>query len=241
MARKARRAAPAPPAQPPPRRRRWLRWLLLWLPLTVLLTSVLLVLPLRWFNPPGSMVMWQRQLEAPADAPLALRWRWCDYAQLGSLPRAVIAAEDQRFLQHHGFDLVELQKALEAAEEGGRLRGASTISQQVAKNLYLSTHRSWLRKGGEAWFTLWLEAMLSKRRILELHLNIAEWGPGVFGACAATEYWYGLSPQQLNTLQAARLAATLPAPLQRSPSEPGEYTVRRAAWIIEQMPRVAVP
>lgn len=209
--------------------------------MTVVLISVLLVLPLRWFDPPGSMVMWQRQLQAPAAAPLSLRWRWCDYDQLGSLPRAVIAAEDQRFLQHHGFDLVELQKALEAAEEGGRLRGASTISQQVAKNLYLSTHRSWLRKGAEAWFTLLLEALLSKRRILELHLNIAEWGPGVFGACAAAEYWYDLSPAQLSALQAARLAATLPAPLQRSPSEPGDYTVRRAAWIIEQMPRVAVP
>ena len=219
---------------------RWLRRLG-WLLLILLSLSILLVLPLRWLDPPGSMVMLQRRLEAPAEPAFQLNWQWCDYAQLGSLPRAVVAAEDQRFVQHHGFDLIELQKALEAAGEGGRLRGASTISQQVAKNLYLTTHRSVLRKAAEAWFTVLIETLWSKQRILEMHLNIAEWGPGTFGACAAASQYFHRTPAELDERQAALLAATLPAPLERSPAAPGAYTQQRAGWILEQMPRVDLP
>lgn len=186
--------------------------------------------------------MLQRWIEAGDDAGYTQQFRWCDFEQLGPLlPRAVVAAEDQRFVDHHGFDLVELKRAVADANDGGRMRGASTISQQVAKNLFLTTHRSYLRKALEAWFTLWQELLWSKQRILEMHLNIAEWGPGLYGACAATEHYFGLSPTALNPHQAALMAATLPAPRQRSPAAPGAYTRQRAAWILEQMPRVEVP
>lgn len=216
---------------------------LLWSLLLFIGCSVVLVATLRWVDPPRSMVMLQRQWEARGDGEsLTLQHRWCGAQELGrQLPRAVIAAEDQRFIQHHGFDLVELKKAVEVASEGGRLRGASTISQQVAKNLFLTTHRSWLRKLPEAWFTVLLELLWSKQRILEVHLNIVEWGPGVFGACAAAEHYFGRTPAQLTPHQAALLAATLPAPLRRSPAAPSDYTRQRAAWIVGQMGRVEVP
>jgi monofunctional biosynthetic peptidoglycan transglycosylase len=216
---------------------------LLWTALLLILLSVILVGVMRWVDPPRSMVMLQRQWEARLDGTdLLLKHRWCTAAELGTqLPRAVIAAEDQRFVDHHGFDLVELKKAVEQASEGGRLRGASTISQQVAKNLFLTTQRSWLRKPPEAWFTVLQELLWNKQRILEVHLNIVEWGPGIFGACAASEHYFGRSPAQLSAQQAALLAATLPAPLQRSPAAPGDYTRQRAAWIVDQMGRVEVP
>ncbi len=220
---------------------RLLRWVF-WTILSAAALSVLLVAMLRWVDPPGSMVMLQRWIEAGDDSDYRQQHRWCSSEQLGvELPRAVIAAEDQRFVNHHGFDLVELKRALQEASDGGRLRGASTISQQVAKNLFLTTHRSYLRKALEAWFTLWQELLWSKQRILEMHLNIAEWGPGIFGACAAAEHYFGRPPSTLSAHQAALMAATLPAPLERSPADPGDYTRQRAAWILEQMPRVEVP
>ncbi|MCB1588553.1 MAG: monofunctional biosynthetic peptidoglycan transglycosylase, partial [Xanthomonadales bacterium] len=169
-------------------------------------------------------------------------YRWTPISRVSAnLPIALVAAEDQKFPNHHGFDVDAIQDALADADDGARLRGASTISQQVAKNLYLTTHRSVLRKAAEAWFTVLIETLWSKQRILEMHLNIAEWGPGTFGACAAASQYFHRSPAELDERQAALLAATLPAPLERSPAAPGAYTQQRAGWILEQMPRVDLP
>jgi len=150
-----------------------------------------------------------------------------------SLRRAVLAAEDDRFYLHWGFDLVEIEKALDRAERGGRLRGASTITQQVAKNIFLWEGRSYVRKGFEAYLTLVLELTLPKERILDLYLNLAEWGDGVFGAEAAARKHFGRSAKNLTADQAARLAAILPAPRRWSPA--GSVATRRSAVIFVKM------
>lgn len=152
------------------------------------------------------------------------------------LRRAVLASEDARFYDHHGFDFVELEAALDRKARGGRLRGASTISQQVAKNLFLWEGRSYVRKGLEAYATVALEVVVPKDRILDLYLNLAEWGDGVFGAEAAAQRWFGTSARRLSAEQAARLAAVLPAP-RRWPAT-GAVAARRAALILPRMAEV---
>ena len=147
---------------------------------------------------------------------------------------AVITSEDQRFPLHQGFDVDAIMKALNEAEEGGRLRGASTISQQVAKNMFLWTGRSWLRKGLEVWFTSLIEVTWGKQRILEVYMNIAEWGPGVFGIEAASQYHFGKRASQLTDMQAALLASTLPSPLKYDPARPAQHLIDRARWNLAQ-------
>ena len=154
------------------------------------------------------------------------------------LRRAVLAAEDDRFFLHWGLDVVEIQKALDRAERGGRLRGASTITQQVAKNIFLWEGRSFVRKGFEAYLTLVLELTLPKERILDLYLNLAEWGDGVFGAEMAARRHFGVSAARLTTEQSARLAAILPAPRRWSPN--GSVATRRIPDILGRM-RYAAP
>lgn len=149
------------------------------------------------------------------------------------LRRAVLAAEDDRFYLHFGFDFEEIEKAIEKSQRGGRLRGASTITQQVAKNLFLWEGRSWVRKGAEAYLTLVLELCLSKDRILDLYLNLAEWGDGVFGAEMAARAHFRKSARQLTREEAARLAAILPSP-RRWPVY-GSVATRRAAIILDRM------
>lgn len=139
------------------------------------------------------------------------------------LPLAVVAGEDSRFFLHGGFDWTEVANALQTYRQGGNLRGASTISQQLVKNLFLTTHSTLLRKALEVPLTYAAELLLSKRRILELYVNVIEWGPGVYGAEAATHYYYGTSAQRLTRGQAAALAACIPAPLQRHPKTVGAY------------------
>ncbi|HMV39118.1 monofunctional biosynthetic peptidoglycan transglycosylase [Plasticicumulans sp.] len=194
-----------------PRRRLRLRTLLLALPLAGLLLSLLLVLPLRWLAPVTSAFMIAVRLDDEAG-----RWpeyRWVPYEAISAqLALAVLAGEDQRFAEHHGFDTVEIERALSAADQGGKLRGASTISQQVAKNLFLWSGRSYVRKALEAWFTLLIEACWSKRRILEMHLNLAQYGPRTFGAEAAAQRFFGKPAWDLDAGEAARLAAVLPNP-----------------------------
>lgn len=194
-----------------PRRRLRLRTLLLALPLAGLLLSLLLVLPLRWLAPVTSAFMIAVRLDDEAG-----RWpeyRWVPYEAISAqLALAVLAGEDQRFTEHHGFDTVEIERALSAADQGGKLRGASTISQQVAKNLFLWSGRSYVRKALEAWFTLLIEACWSKRRILEMHLNLAQYGPRTFGAEAAAQRFFGKPAWDLDAGEAARLAAVLPNP-----------------------------
>ena len=149
-----------------------------------------------------------------------------------NLVASVVLSEDSAFCDHWGFDLNQIEKSIDKAVDGKRFGGASTITQQTAKNLFLWSGRSWLRKIFEAPLTLWVELIWSKRRILEVYLNIAEWGPGVYGAEAAAKYHFGLSAAALSRTQAALLAVALPDPIERHPGKPGEYQ-RAAALALE--------
>ncbi|MBL0940111.1 MAG: monofunctional biosynthetic peptidoglycan transglycosylase [Gemmatimonadaceae bacterium] len=149
------------------------------------------------------------------------------------LRRAVLASEDDRFYLHWGIDTLELRKALDRRRQGGRLRGASTLTQQVAKNIFLWNGRSYIRKGLEVYLTLWLELLLSKERILDLYINLAEWGPNEFGAEAGARRHFGKSASALSRDEAARMAAILPSPRRWSPN--GSIATRRAAVILQRM------
>ncbi|WP_372610777.1 monofunctional biosynthetic peptidoglycan transglycosylase [Halomonas sp.] len=199
--------------------------------------SIVLVLVFRLVPVFGSMVMVERKVESwVAREPIRIEHQWLAWDQLSDHAKlAVIAAEDQRFPEHRGFDIQEMRRAWEASRNGGRLRGASTISQQTAKNLFLWTGRSWLRKGLEAWFTLLIEFLWPKERILEVYLNIVEWDQGVFGLEAAAQHYFGVSAADLTPHQASRLAAILPNPRQWSASRPSAHVESRSAWIRRQM------
>ena len=196
--------------------------------------SVALTLPLRWVDPSTTAFMLG---DDSGREPLLHEWQ--DWGQLGSaVALAVVAAEDQRFDDHFGLDLASIRDSIEQAQDGGRLRGASTITQQVAKNLYLWPGRSFVRKGLEAWFTLLLETCLGKKRILEIYLNVAEFGPGIYGVGAASRYYFGKPPSRLYDSEAALLAAVLPNPKQLRIEEPSVYVRERQAWILGQMQRL---
>lgn len=199
--------------------------------------GIVTVLALRFVPPPVSAVMLQDWLAAQwrGDARYRLRYQWVDWNAVTPLvPLSLVAAEDQRFPVHHGFDFEQIQKALDAADEGARLRGASTISQQVAKNLFLWNGRSFLRKGLEAYFTVLIETLWPKRRILEMYLNIAQFGEGTYGVGAASRVYFRSRPDRLDAQQAALLAAVLPNPLRLRVDRPSAYVLRRAAWIRQQ-------
>ncbi|MEA2117132.1 monofunctional biosynthetic peptidoglycan transglycosylase [Halovibrio sp. HP20-50] len=220
--------------------RRFMRllWRVVWRGvLAFVLFSVALVLLFRAVPPPGSMVMVERKVQSWIySEPINIQRTWRSWDSLSANAKlAVIAAEDQRFPHHGGFDLVELRRAWEASRDGGRLRGASTLSQQTAKNVFLWTGRSWTRKGLEAWFTLLIEVLWSKQRILEIYLNVAEWDRGVFGIEAAAQHYFGASSDALTERQASLLAAILPSPLTRSAARPDAQVERRSQWIRQQM------
>lgn len=217
--------------------RRLLRWLVL-AALVLVVGSVLQVLVLRFVDPPFSAFMVARQVEAlrAGDRGFRVDYRWRDASEISpQLAVAVIAAEDQRFAGHHGFDLEAIRAAAERNARGGRVRGASTISQQTAKNLFLWSGRSWLRKGLEAWYTLLIEAMWPKRRIIEVYVNVAEFGDGIYGVQAAARSYWRTDAARLDAARCARLAAVLPAPRRYDARNPGPYVQRRAAWIQRQM------
>jgi len=205
--------------------------------LLLLLISYLPVLLFRFINPPISALMIERSLQSLLqDKPFVLQHQWRPWQELpNNLKMAVIAAEDQRFAQHFGFDFEQIQKAVEHNQGGGSLRGASTLSQQVAKNLFLWSSRSWLRKALETWFCLLIELTWSKQRILEVYLNIAEWEDGVFGAEAAARRHFAIRALYLGDRQASLLAAVLPNPHRFSASKPSAYIQRRALWIRKQV------
>jgi len=193
--------------------------------------TVLLVLPLRWLPPLTSSFMVQNWLsQASFKARVAYTW-----TPRGKISRqaalAVLAAEDQKFLIHPGFDLQAIRKAWARNGRGTPVRGASTISQQVAKNLWLWPGRSWLRKGLEAWLTLWVELLWPKERILEIYLNVAQFGPHLFGVGAAAQTYFDKPASRLNAPEAALLAAVLPNPTRFSVANPSRYVRRRQAWI----------
>lgn len=205
--------------------------------LLFIVISVTGVFLLRWVNPATSSIMVQRQIEALLKGNFTLiSYNWVDYDDVSpELPIAIVAAEDQNFPNHHGFDFDQIEKALDQHKRGGRLRGASTITQQVAKNLFLWEGKSFIRKGIEAYFTILIELLWSKKRILEVHLNIAEMGDMIFGAGAASLIYYKKTPDELTRSQAALLAAVLPNPLRYSASRPSNYVLRRQTWIIRQI------
>jgi monofunctional biosynthetic peptidoglycan transglycosylase len=203
----------------------------------LLASSVLATLLLRWVPPISSAMMVERQLAALFRGQKYYpTYEWARWDRISpAAPLAVIAAEDQRFADHNGFDLESLQKALDDHERGRRLRGASTISQQVAKNLFLWSGRSFVRKGLEAYFTVLIETLWPKRRILEVYLNIAEMGDGVWGVQAASRRYFGKPASGLTAREAALLAAVLPNPRRLRANRPSAYVEERRAWILRQM------
>lgn len=224
-------------------RKRWLRWLLA-LPLLCMAASVVQVGVLRFVDPPFSAFMLDRQLEAWSGGNWGFRvaYDWRDMQAISaSLPVAMVAAEDQNFADHRGFDLEAIKKARANNAKGRKVRGASTISQQVAKNLFLWSGRSWIRKGLEAWYTLLIEALWPKARILEIYANVAEFGDGIYGAQAASRSYWRKDAQQLTQAESARLAAVLPSPRRYSVAAPGPYVQRRAKWIQRQMRQIGGP
>jgi monofunctional biosynthetic peptidoglycan transglycosylase len=201
---------------------------------TFLLTSVLLVLPLRWIDPPTSAFML-----ADNSGRDPVLFEWTGWEGLGgNAALAIVASEDQKFADHVGFDLESIEESVLEFRDGSSLRGASTITQQVAKNLYLWPGRNFVRKGLEAWFALLIEVCWSKKRILETYLNIAEFGPGLYGVPAASRMYFGKSATQLNQPEAALLAAVLPNPHQLDAGRPSAYVRERQRWILGQMVRL---
>lgn len=200
--------------------------------------SIILVLALRWLAPPVSAFMLARWFEGVvhAERRTPIHYKWVDWNEISlAMPLAVIAAEDQKFLDHHGFDLESISTQLEKKAAGKRVRGASTISQQVAKNLFLWSGRSYVRKGLEAYFTVLIELLWSKQRILEVYVNIAEFGDGMYGVAAAAETFFGKPAAKLTQGDAARLAAVLPNPKRLKVENPSSYQVTRRRWIERQM------
>jgi monofunctional biosynthetic peptidoglycan transglycosylase len=196
------------------------------------------------FNPTQTSFMATRLAELRTKNPQAtLKQQWVDYDRIsGHLKRAVIAAEDAKFIDHEGFDWEGIQRALEKNQRRGKaVAGGSTISQQLAKNLLLSAERSFIRKGEEALITFMLERVMSKRRILELYLNVAEWGEGVFGAEAAARHYYRTSAANLRPEQAARLAAMLPRPRFYDRNRGSQYLATYTARILARMPSAQAP
>jgi monofunctional biosynthetic peptidoglycan transglycosylase len=214
----------------------FLRWLLIGVA-SIWSFAALLLLLARWIDPPTTAVHMQRHLQAAIrGTPYHERYRFVPLSQISpNLQHAVVAAEDARFYQHHGFDWHELQIAADEDMEGGRMRGASTITQQLVKNLFFGTGRSVLRKGAEFTLVPVAELVLGKQRILEIYLNVVEWGPAIYGAEAACNYHYRTSARNIGSEQAARLAAILPAPLKRRPERMNHYS----ALILERMRQMA--
>lgn len=204
---------------------RFIRWFAIGLAFLWSLAALMLVTT-RWIDPPTTAVHIQRRLQAWIHrTPYRERYKFVPLSQISpDLQHAVIAAEDAHFYQHHGFDWHEIQIAAEDDLEGNRTRGASTITQQLIKNLFFGTGRSFLRKGAEASLVPVAEFVLGKQRILELYLNEVEWGPGIYGADAACHYYNGTAARNIGREQAARLAAILPAPLKRRPERMNKYS-----------------
>ncbi|MBK1645391.1 monofunctional biosynthetic peptidoglycan transglycosylase [Thiocapsa imhoffii] len=220
--------------------RRLRRWLVIGLA-TILVCTVVPVAALRWLDPPTSSFMLQRWVAGLFDPALQvhIHHEWTDWDRIpDAVKLAVLAAEDQRFPSHRGFDRIEIERAIARHRAGGRLRGASTISQQTAKNLFLWSGRDPVRKGLEVWFTLLIETFWSKQRILEIYLNIAQFGPETYGVGAASWRYFHRPPATLTAADAALMAAVLPNPQIYRLEAPSATVRRRAEHIRLQMRRL---
>ena len=218
---------------------RWIKYVLV----AFVVSSVLSVLVLKWMPVYFTPLMFIRLGEQFIDGDeLKLEHEWVPLSEISdNMPRAVMASEDARFLQHKGFDFREIYKARLAAMDGGRERGASTISQQTAKNVFLWPGHSWVRKGFEAYFTVLIEAVWGKRRIMEVYLNSIEMGRGIYGVKAAARHSFDCSPASLTTGQAALIAATLPDPLHRDSANPTGKLLERRSRIRTSMHSIRNP
>jgi monofunctional glycosyltransferase len=224
-------ARPAPRPPPRPRKRGWGRALgrLFLIVIAVLIVGpVAAVLIYKFVPPPVTILMLERMAQGQG-----LDHRWVPLSQMSpTLPRAAVASEDGRFCSHHGFDFGAIEKAMKHDERRpNAIRGGSTISQQTAKNVFLWPDRSWVRKGFEAYFTVLIEAVWGKRRIMEVYLNTVEMGPGIYGVEAAAQHYFHVDAKALNPAQAARLIAILPSPLKWQVVDPGSYVRRRSGRI----------
>lgn len=197
------------------------------------LLSILLVVVYKWAPVPFTPLMVIRSIEYPEES---LQHDWVSMNEISpSLQLAVVASEDQNFLSHNGFDYKAIKKAIEENKRKKKTRGASTISQQTAKNVFLWPQRSWVRKGFEVYFTFLIELFWSKKRILEVYLNSIEMGKGIYGAEAAAEAWFGKKASQLSSYEAAAIASILPNPREYSASPASNYVQQRKQWIMRQM------
>ncbi|WP_084241459.1 monofunctional biosynthetic peptidoglycan transglycosylase [Pedobacter africanus] len=205
-----------------------------------LLVSVLWVLAYRFINPPITLLMILRNIERKADGKSArMDKAWVDFEDMSdNMKRAAVSAEDQLFLKHIGFDVKAIEKAFETNKKGKKIKGGSTISQQTAKNVFLWPGRSWIRKGFEAYFTLLIELLWSKERILEVYLNVIEMGDGIYGAEAAAQAYFGKSCSKLTRSQAALIAACFPNPRRWTPKKPTRYIKHRQYLILKNMRRL---
>lgn len=202
--------------------------------LSFIILSVLWVLVYRWVDVPGTPLMKIRYIQSDRKIPIKHQWVSLDNISK-NLQLAVICSEDQRFLEHRGFDTKAIKKVISAHAAGKKLRGASTISQQTAKNVFLWPQRSWIRKGLEGYFTFLIETFWSKERILEIYLNSIEMGEGIYGAEAAATFWFNTSSKNLQTQEAAAIAAILPNPRKYLADPPSNYVQQRKKWILQQM------
>lgn len=196
--------------------------------LVLFLFSIFLPLAYRWINPPVTPLMLIRKIKN--DAPIEKEWR--DIEEISHyMADCAVASEDNNFLSHRGFDWGAVQKAINEKKNGKRERGASTISQQTAKNVFLWDGHSWIRKGGEVYFTFWIETFWSKERIMEVYLNVIEMGNGIYGAEAAAQHYFHKSADKLSLREAALITACYPSPLKRNPAKPTGYLNKRAGQI----------
>jgi len=194
--------------------------------------SAALVGSLRWIDPPTSRFIERYEASSKRTA----KQTWVSFDRIvWHLPLAVIASEDQQFPKHQGFDWQQIKSVIKGYTDGKPLRGASTISQQTIKNLFLTPAKNFGRKSIEAWLTFWLELTVPKKRILEIYLNIAQFGKSVFGVEAAAKHYFGVNANKLNTAQSRLLATCLPAPSRCNPNKPSEHTLKKTSWIETSM------
>lgn len=223
--------------------KRLLKLLLIKIPLTFIALSVLWVLVLRWVPVWVTPLMISRSIEYRSDKDFHTHKKWRSYEKISpELAKAVIASEDNLFAEHNGFDWKEMRKAIdEHKNKGKKLRGASTISQQTAKNVFLFPSKSFVRKGFEAYFTILIECLWSKERIMEVYLNVAEMGKGIYGAEAAAQEMFGKSASQLTRRESSLIAACLPNPIKRHADNPSQYVLKRSGQIRTLIPKIAYP
>lgn len=225
-----------------PKRKGKAKWLfqgVLWLMLVAAGTSVLVTISYRWINPPSSLLMVERYFFTKQTRFNPINKQWCNINSISPhMIQAVVAAEDNLFTSHYGFDFEAIKKVQKERLSGKRVRGASTISMQVAKNTFLWSERTWTRKVLEAGFTVLIETFWSKRRIMEVYLNVTEFGPSIYGVKAAALHYYKKQPHELTPNQAAMLATILPSPLNRNPLKPTKYMQTYQQRVLRNMQNI---